>query len=152
MQSPYSEASLRHLIRSQNSHVHYHYYRSSPVVPDLRQMNRFQKHLRYLQRNTESRPVYKKNNILNFCWCRDLIYLLDDKAVRWQFWTVWTCCSGNEKDRPSPKFCIYKTVVCKLPDFSNLFAKSMHVDWPLNICSRILPVLVFVTVHFMYGK
>jgi hypothetical protein len=28
----------------------------------------------------------------------------------------------------------------------------MHVDWPFDVCARILPVLVFVTIHFMYGK
>jgi len=28
----------------------------------------------------------------------------------------------------------------------------MHVDWPFDVCARILPVLVFVTVHFVYEK
>jgi hypothetical protein len=78
--------------------------------------------------------------------------LLDDWAARWEFWTVCTCFNGIERDRASPKFFVYKSVVCKLSDFSNLFAKSMHVDWPFDVCARILPVLVFVTVHFMYGK
>jgi hypothetical protein len=77
---------------------------------------------------------------------------LDYEAARWEFWTVCTCSSGNERDRPSPKFCVYKFLVCKLSDFWNLFAKSLHVDWPLDLCSRILTFLVFVTVHFMCGK
>jgi hypothetical protein len=76
--------------------------------------------------------------------------LFDSGTATLEFWTVRVI--TVKRARVSPKFCVYKIVVCKLPDFSNLFARSMHVDQPLKLFSQVLPVLVFVTAHFMYGK